>query len=74
MKKKHKIFTVVITSLVTTILLMALTACSHTFTCGVCHQEKTGNSHKTQILGQEIEICDDCYNLGNNIANGLLGN
>lgn len=57
-KKKAVICSVILASL----MALALTACSHTFKCGLCGEEKTEAGHKTNILGQEVEICDDCYN------------
>ncbi len=47
-------------ALVFTMLLMTLTACGK-FTCDLCEQEKSGKSHKSEILGEKIVICDECY-------------
>lgn len=43
-------------------LLLSLTACGgKSFKCGVCSEEKNGKSYKSQLMGEEITICEDCY-------------
>ena len=54
MKKMISVLMVVVA------MAMVLTACGK-FTCDLCRKEKSGKKHETEILGQEIEICDDCY-------------
>ena len=41
-------------------LALSLTACGK-FTCDMCGQEKGGKQHKSEMLGVEVVICDDCY-------------
>lgn len=52
------------------VLVLAMTACTHTFKCGICQQEKNEAGHKMTILGQEIEICDSCYNTSKSLIGG----
>lgn len=40
-----------------TIVIFA--ACSK-FTCSMCGQEKSGKKTTTNMMGQEITICEDC--------------
>ena len=44
------------------VLMLSLTACSRTFTCGICLEEKNGKQYVNQFLEEEIVICPDCYN------------
>ena len=37
----------------------ALAGCGK-FTCDICGQEKSGKSYKSEFLGQEIVMCQDC--------------
>ena len=37
---------------------MALVGCGDV-TCSICGQEKPGDTY--EILGVEVDICDDCY-------------
>lgn len=55
-----------------TLAMVALTACGK-FTCDLCGQEKGGKSHKTEILGQEAVLCDDCYTEMQELQNLLTG-
>ena len=43
------------------ILLATLTACSRSFTCDLCGEEKTGKKHTNKESGIEMTVCDDCY-------------
>lgn len=45
---------------VVVMMSMLLAGCSK-FTCDLCMKEKAGKKHETKLLGQEIVICDDCY-------------
>ncbi len=47
----------VVVSLLATI---TLTACGK-FVCDGCGEEKSGKKHTQSIFGEEIVICDDCY-------------
>ena len=47
-------------SLLAVVMVMMLTACGK-FECGMCNEEKSGKKHKTEVFGEEIVICDDCY-------------
>lgn len=52
-------------------LLLSLAACGDkSFKCGICNEEKTGKSYKSQLMGEEITICEDCYKE----TNGFVGN
>ena len=50
-------------------IMTALAGCGK-FICGLCGEEKSGNNHKTELLGVEIEICNDCYEELDNLING----
>ena len=41
-------------------MVTMLTACGK-FTCDLCGKEKGGKKHESELLGQEVVICDDCY-------------
>ena len=43
------------------VLAFTLTACSSTFKCGMCLEEKSGRQYENEFLGEEIVICHDCY-------------
>lgn len=52
----------IIASLALLTLLLSLTACGNkSFKCDMCKKEKVGKSYKSQLMGEEITICDDCY-------------
>ena len=42
-------------------LLATLTACSGSFTCDLCGEEKSGKKHTSKEAGIEMTVCDDCY-------------
>lgn len=46
--------------LLVVVATMSLTACGK-FTCDICGEEKTGKSYKTEVWGQDVVICKDCY-------------
>lgn len=54
MRKKVSILVIL------TMLSMMLTACGK-FTCDLCGEEKSGKKYESAMLGEEIVICDDCY-------------
>ena len=54
MKKKIAV------AVVSVIMALSLVACG-TFTCDLCGDEKSGKKHSSEILGQKITVCDDCY-------------
>ena len=33
------------------------------YTCGYCMRTVEQRPHSAQILGQEVELCDDCYDM-----------
>lgn len=71
MKRLSKKIAPMLGMLVMLALLMSLTACSNKpFKCDICREEKTGKSYKSQVMGEEVTICEDCYKE----INGLLGN
>lgn len=43
---------------------LLLSACGEeTYRCGWCQKEVTQKPHTITALGQEIKVCDDCYDL-----------
>ena len=69
MEKKRSIFKRIWALILVVIMALSLTACGGKFTCDVCGKEKTGKSHSTELFGQKVLICDDCYE-----SLGVLGN
>lgn len=57
--------------LITILSLLGLTACgSKIFECDICNEERSGKSYKSQLMGDEITICEDCYkNMNDFIGN-----
>ncbi len=51
---------IIMAVLVVASLLATLTACGK-FVCDGCGEEKSGKKHTQSIFGEEIVICDDCY-------------
>ena len=45
---------------VVVMILMSFTGCGK-FTCAVCEEEKSGKKHESALLGEEVVICQDCY-------------
>lgn len=48
------------------VLVLALVLCGcgkKTFQCGLCMKKVTQVPHEATILGQEVELCDSCYDL-----------
>lgn len=44
------------------VLLLSLAACGNkSFKCNVCNEEKDGKSYKSQLMGEEVTVCEDCY-------------
>lgn len=52
-----KIKLLVTTGLITGMLL----GCGTPFTCDICGEEKTRKAYTSEILGQKISMCQDCY-------------
>ncbi len=46
--------------LLVVVLATMLTACGK-FTCDTCGKEKSGKQHKSEVFGEEVVMCDDCY-------------
>ena len=42
-------------------LILVLAACGKPFTCDFCGDESTGRKHTEDLYGEEIVLCDDCY-------------
>lgn len=51
---------IISTVLIVASLLLVMTSCGK-FTCDLCGDEKKGKQHKEEVLGEEVVICDDCY-------------
>ena len=51
----------------------SLTACGSSFTCDMCGEEKTGTSYsfKSTATGEDMTICEDCYNLVKDVMNAV---
>ncbi len=60
MKSKVSYLSVLVISVVLCAIVFA--GCTHTFKCGICGKEVNEAGHKVTVLGQDIEICDSCYN------------
>lgn len=44
------------------ILMFSLVACGNkAFMCDICNKEKVGKSYASQMMGQEVTICEECY-------------
>ena len=41
-------------------VLMSFTGCGK-FTCSICGEEKSGKKYESALLGEELLICQDCY-------------
>ena len=54
---KRKISTI----LIVVAIALTMTACGK-FTCDFCGEEKNGKNYKSEMLGEEVVICQDCYN------------
>ncbi|MDO5411025.1 MAG: hypothetical protein Q4F21_11350 [Lachnospiraceae bacterium] len=51
-------------TLILTLAFIATLLCScgkETYTCGYCMQSVTQKPHYAKMLGQEIKLCDPCY-------------
>ncbi len=47
-------------------------SCSQkTFVCDLCGSEERGRPHKAEFLGEECELCDDCYKGLHELSDGL---
>lgn len=57
------------------ILLTALlfTGCGKKFTCGICHQEKTGKQYTVDVLGIQTTVCEKCNASMNVLEDALTG-
>ena len=51
----------IITLALVGVMSMSFLAGCGKFTCDMCEEEKSGKKHKEELLGEEIVICDDCY-------------
>ena len=51
----------VIAILTLAVIIATVMAACGKFTCDLCEKEKSGKKHKETYLGQDIVICDDCY-------------
>ncbi len=55
--------------LLSSMLAMTLTACGK-FTCDLCGEQKSGKSYESTVFGEEVVICDDCYQELQNLFGG----
>ena len=56
--------------LLVVMLASLLTACGK-FECDFCGEEKTGKKYERELLGQEVDICKDCYEELEELAGSL---
>ena len=56
--------------LLVVVMATMLTACGK-FTCDFCGEEKTGKKYERELLGQEVDICKDCYEELEELAGSL---
>lgn len=60
-------------TIIAVVMATMLCACGgETFTCGLCRRQVTQTPHKATVFGQEIKICDACYETVDNYA-AMLG-
>ena len=57
---------------VSVMAVLSLTGCGK-FKCDMCGEEKSGTKHEYTLLGQDMTICDDCYE-GIKALGSLFGN
>ena len=57
-------------ALLVVVVLSLFTACGK-FTCDICQEEKSGEKHTKDVLGEEIVMCDDCYTAAEDAADAL---
>lgn len=43
------------------IIVMSFTGCGKKFVCDNCEEEKSGKKHVTDVDGEKITLCDECY-------------
>lgn len=53
------------------VVLASLLAGCGKFECDLCGEEKTGKQHKEEIAGEELVICDDCYETLEDLVNAF---
>ena len=51
---------IICTALLTLAMVASLVSCGK-FTCDGCDEEKKGKKHEIEVLGEEVVLCDDCY-------------
>ena len=53
----------IIVTILALILIFSFAACeSEPFTCSICGDEKTGKYYESEMMGEEVTICEDCFN------------
>lgn len=60
----HRIckYAAITTIILTVLLAVTLTSCGEKdFICGWCTRSVHEKPHEARILGQDVELCDDCY-------------
>ena len=58
MKKRMYVFVMAIA------MMMMFCGCgTETYTCGYCMRGVKQKPHYGKVLGQEIKLCDDCYDM-----------
>lgn len=58
----------IITLTLASIMAAGLLASCGKFTCDICMEEKSGKKYETEMFGMTIVVCEDCYDLGEEIA------
>ena len=56
--------------LLVSVLATLLTACGK-FECDLCGEEKSGKKYERELLGESIDICKDCYEELEELADAL---
>ena len=47
---------------VTAVAILAIVSCGNKkFTCSICNEEKNGKPIESELMGEKILICDECY-------------
>lgn len=42
-------------------VVASLTGCGEPFTCDWCGEESTGKKYTSEVWGEKVTVCEDCY-------------